>query len=264
MVIKYNGLREIGVFVILLVSLLLNSCNKGPKVITADDSSINGVSESGIFSDEKLKNEASQVSEDVHSVVAKEVLPTSNYIYVRVSEGEEEYWVATSKKEIEIGATYYFRDGLLQENFKSKEFDRVFDKVYLVNNLIAEQHGQQAESSDSQQTDDLNNDSAVYPAIVLKEGSISIAELIGNQNKYDGKTVQLTGRCVKINPDIMGRNWIHLKDGSMDSYDLVVTSDVAIPEGHVVTMKGTVVLDKDFGAGYKYEIIVENGELVKD
>jgi hypothetical protein len=60
----------------------------------------------------------------------------------------------------------------------------------------------------------------------------------------------------------MGKNWLHLKDGSQDDYDLVVTSDMMVPEGHVVTVSGVVALDKDFGAGYRYDIIVEDGKII--
>ena len=61
----------------------------------------------------------------------------------------------------------------------------------------------------------------------------------------------------------MGRNWVHLNDGTNKDQDLVVTTDVLIPEGHAVTMVGTVALDKDFGAGYQYGILLEGGTLVK-
>ena len=60
----------------------------------------------------------------------------------------------------------------------------------------------------------------------------------------------------------MDRNWIHLKDGSKDNYDFVVTSDIAIPVGHTITFKGKLILNKDFGAGYKYDIILVDGVLV--
>ncbi|MCB0471462.1 MAG: hypothetical protein KDC56_00225, partial [Flavobacteriaceae bacterium] len=62
---------------------------------------------------------------------------------------------------------------------------------------------------------------------------------------------------------IMDRNWIHLRDGSKDDYDLVITSTEFVPEGTVVTMKGVVTLNKDFGAGYSYDLILENGSVIK-
>ncbi len=61
----------------------------------------------------------------------------------------------------------------------------------------------------------------------------------------------------------MGRNWIHLKDGSKDDFDLVITCSSAVHEGHIVTMIGKVALNKDFGAGYQYPILLEEGEFVQ-
>ena len=61
----------------------------------------------------------------------------------------------------------------------------------------------------------------------------------------------------------MGRNWIHIKDGSKDDYDLVITSNTFVQEGSMITMKATVTLNKDFGAGYKYDLILENGIIVQ-
>ena len=61
----------------------------------------------------------------------------------------------------------------------------------------------------------------------------------------------------------MNRNWIHIKDGSKDDFDLVITTEAYIPEGATFTIKAMVSLNKDFGAGYKYDLILENGEVVK-
>ena len=94
------------------------------------------------------------------------------------------------------------------------------------------------------------------------KGSVKIAELVANPKKYEGKTIQISGQCVKINPNIMERNWVHLQDGSKDDYDLVITCDVQIPVGHTVTMTGKVVLNKDFGAGYQYDILLEEGVVI--
>ena len=61
----------------------------------------------------------------------------------------------------------------------------------------------------------------------------------------------------------MKRNWIHLQDGSKDDFDLVVTSNAFVPEGTIVTIKAKVVLNKDFGAGYRYDLILEDGIVVE-
>ncbi len=93
------------------------------------------------------------------------------------------------------------------------------------------------------------------------EGAIQIAELMNNRSQYEGKTVKVTGKCVKVNAEIMGRNWIHLQDGSGENFDLTLTTDEAVEVGSIVTMEGTVALNKDFGAGYRYEVIMEDAKV---
>ena len=94
-------------------------------------------------------------------------------------------------------------------------------------------------------------------------GSIKIAELVENPGNYEGKTVQISGKCVKVNSNIMGKNWIHIQDGSKDDFDMIITTDGVVAMDQEITMTGIVALDKDFGAGYKYDIILEEGKMVQ-
>jgi len=247
----------------LLIAIFLCSCNSGPKVISTPVSSTSASNQSstGIFSDEENPSSEATlpVTNEVHTVEVLEVLPTSKYVYLRVDEKGEEFWIATSKKEVNVGEKYFYKNGILKTNFESKEHNRVFDKVYLVANIVAANHGAEQTTTMSQVKEKASIETTPIQQV---EGSIKISELVNNKAKYKGKEVQITGKCTKLNPNIMGRNWIHLKDGSMDEFDLVITSDQPVPEGHVVTMKGIVILDKDFGAGYKYDLIIEMGEIV--
>lgn len=251
-----------------LVMFVAVSCDSGPKVISTPTDSTSEEGSTGIFSDDTetdaSTSDPSQVSSDVHTVVVEEVLPASKYMYAYVKEGDAKYWVATSKKEIKVGETYFYQGGLLKTNFESKEHNRVFDKIFLISSLVDASHSQPGTpAADNASDAKVNRGASDTPRNIEKEGSVRISEIVANPQKYAGKTVQVSGECVKINPNIMERNWIHLKDGSKDEYDLVVTSDVMIPEGHVVTMTAKVTLDKDFGAGYRYEIILEDGVVVK-
>ena len=252
------------VLVNLLVIIFLQSCGDNPKVIAAkgDDSSLE--KKTGIFSDGGLdvaiQPESGAVSKDVHTVVVEEILPTSKYVYLYVKEGEKKFWIATGKQEVEMGATYFYKGGLLKRNFESKEHNRIFDELYLVSRVVPVNHG----GSDAAVVNtDENVSTSSEPRNINVEGSVKIADLVANPEKYEGQIIQISGECVKVNPNIMERNWMHLKDGSKDDYDLVVTSKMAVPQGHIVTMKGKVVLNKDFGAGYRYDILLEDGELVR-
>jgi hypothetical protein len=261
--------------VILVVAFIFNACNNSPKVISPASNSEKSSTSSGIFSDEqsskpKVDFNAPMASSEFHEVVVNEVLPASRYMYLNVTEGRDTFWIVTRLINVKKGETYYYKDGLLKTNYESKEYNRVFDKVYLVSNLVAAANHGSGDASKSvtdyseKTLNTTKQDIEMHTDRIVKhQGSIKIADLVKDPKKYEGKTVQLDGICTKVNPGIMDRNWIHIKDGSKDDYDLVVTSDAYVPEGSVVTIKATVSLNKDFGAGYKYDLILEQGEIIK-
>jgi hypothetical protein len=96
------------------------------------------------------------------------------------------------------------------------------------------------------------------------EGCITIADLLDNKKSYSGKIVKIKGQVTKFNQSIMGRNWVHIQDGSAyrGDFDLTITTDVVAPIGDTLTFEGTIVLDQDFGYGYKYDVLMENGKPV--
>ena len=224
-------------FLAVIVVMSIVACNNKPKVIpvTSDN---NNPSSSGIFSESGTEGNVdfnTTTSNEFHSVVVNEILPTSKYVYLNVTEGDEKYWIATRSMDAKVGETYYYKGGLLKTNFESKEYNRVFDKVYLIGSLVSANH---ANTEKSETVGDYSNTSQSYPKkedipmhtekIVQRQGSMKIAELVKDPKRYEGKTIQLDGICTKINAGIMDRNWIHIKDGSKDDFDLVVTSDAFV------------------------------------
>jgi hypothetical protein len=253
---------------ILVIFLFAIACKNGPKIITTpiEGHAIEQKSSAkSIFSGKEEANTETKVlsnNEELHIVTTLETLNTDRYIYVRVQEDDEEYWVATAKKEIEIGKPYFFKKGLMKTNFESKEFGRNFEKLYLVSNMVPADHGgSKITPIDSDKPGKESNASRVD--IIQVAGSVSIAEIVNNAKDYKNKEVQISGKCTKVNANIMGRNWIHLKDGSKDDFDMIVTTEDNVTVGQTVTMKGTVHLDVDFGAGYAYDLIIEDGVVLK-
>jgi len=252
-------LKSIGLCIVLVT--LTIACTKKPKVIAASPDQESAEGNTGIFSEAPInlipKETQGSMAEDIHTVTIVEVLPTVKYVYLKVKEGNEVFWIATNKMPVTIGGTYFYKGGLLKTNFESKEHNRVFDTMYLVSSLVESDHSHQINPDNSKTSPPVN------ARKVEVKGSVKIADLVANPKKYAGKTIQVSGRCVKVNPNIMGRNWIHLQDGSKDAYDLVITCDIQVPVGHTITMTGKVVLDKDFGAGYQYPVLLEEGELMQ-
>lgn len=256
---------------VFLGTVFLLSCNNGPKVIQSS-SKQDDAQKSGIFtpdpSTQVVTGDDQSVSNELHTVSVNEVLPAKRYVYINVSEGNSKFWIAVRKQEIKKGETYYYRGGLLKTNFESKEYNKVFDTIYLISSLVSQDHAKHVSELNTRvqksnpivQKEDIPTHT---DNIVAHKGTIRISELVKDPKKYEGHSIQLSGKCVKINPNIMDRHWIHLQDGSKNEFDLVITSNTFVPEGSVITIRGTVVLNKDFGAGYKYDLILENGTLVK-
>ncbi|MGB5386424.1 MAG: hypothetical protein WBN20_06540 [Eudoraea sp.] len=259
-------------FFIIPLLVCTMACNNGPKVITPTSNSGNTENE-GIFTPDPatrvIPNPTAEVGNELHKVVVEEVLPTARYVYLRVKEGEEEFWIATRKAEIKKGEVYFYRGGLLKTNFESKEYDRIFDEIYLISNLVSEDHSQHATTvtepkSNPEKKIAAKEDIPTHTEkVIVHKGTIKISDLVNDPKKYEGHTVQLSGICVKVNPNIMSRNWIHLQDGSKDDFDMVITTNTFVPEGKQITIRAVVSLNRDFGAGYKYDLILENGTLVQ-
>lgn len=95
----------------------------------------------------------------------------------------------------------------------------------------------------------------------------TVAEVITKRTELKGKTVVVRGKVVKFNPEILKKNWVHLRDGSGSAADstndiLVTTNDQA-NVGDIVTVKGVVHIDKDLGMGYSYKVLIEEAKLQK-
>ena len=95
----------------------------------------------------------------------------------------------------------------------------------------------------------------------------TVAEVFAQRAALKGKTVAIRGKVVKFNAGIMGKNWIHLRDGSGTpegkNNDVTVTTNDTVAKGDVVLVKGIVAIDRDFGAGYTYTVVVEDAKVTK-
>jgi hypothetical protein len=103
------------------------------------------------------------------------------------------------------------------------------------------------------------NPERVYVTIDPCSDCIKISELYKDKKTYSGKTIEVKGIATKFNPEIMDKNWVHIQDGSeyKDSFDLTITTEAIVQVGDTVTFKGRISLEKDFGFGYYYPVLME-------
>jgi hypothetical protein len=203
---------------------------------------------------------------NAHQVTAEEVLQTNSYTYVRVSVDNRDYWIAINKSEVETGKTYYWSEGVAMKDFPSKELDRTFPSIFLVQDftdhpITLDYLNTTPSEASSQDTFEKTGISITPP-----EGGSTIAELYSHKDLFNGKKVKVRGEVVKFAGEIMGRNWVHIQDGTRneDQFDLTITTEDVVRVGEIVVFEGTIALNRDFGAGYFYEIIIEDARLMPE
>ena len=213
---------------------------------------------------EAVKTEESVVEElNSHQIIVKEVLNANAYTYLLVTEAEKEYWIAVPKTEVTVGNTYTYQGGMEMKKFESKDLKRTFDSVLFVEGIVDPNAPAVAEPTPTPVK--VVSSKELSKGITLAKGGISVFDLYSTRDQLAGKTVILTGKVVKFMPEIMNKNWVHLQDGSNFNgfNDITITTLEKVKIDDIVTLKGKVVLNKDLGSGYKYDVLVEDAVLVK-
>jgi hypothetical protein len=205
---------------------------------------------------------------------------------MRIKTASGETWAAVNKTNVVKGDTVTVENAMPMDGFQSKALNRTFDKIVFgslaapagaasarapmvadhapaagsapaAKEQMAAQHGQAAGGPED--TPDVK--------VPKADGANAktVSELWAQRAALKGKEVSVKAKVVKITAGVMGRNWLHLRDGSgskaAKDNDLTVTTDATAKAGDVVTVSGPVSVDKDFGAGYTYPVIIENAKL---
>ena len=225
----------------------------------------------------KKSDSQSILAPNTHEVKVQEFIHTTEYTYFRVLEGNAEYWMASPKRESKKGETLYYTTAYEMLDFKSTELDRVFDRVYFIQDLSDKPQGQMGVSPgetqvhmgtprNQQQQQQTSGTYSSTPGEVTGtiDKEINLDELLTNPEEYSNKIVTISGKVIKVNPAIMARNWVHITADPDDgkNYDLTITCQDNVELDQLVTFKGQVSLNRDFGAGYTYQIIIENAKLI--
>ena len=220
-----------------------------------------------------------------------ETMDASGYTYLNVETDTGEKWVAVKQAAVEVGEEVTYIDGLVMQNFMSRTLDRTFPEIIFSSGLVdkgsASQGMPAAATEPSSFSQALSTEGgvaapaggnmtgskkAVVPFSEIKvekapgENSYTVEEIYSKAADLNGQTVVVKGKVVKVSPRIMGRNWIHIQDGTgspeNNTHDLVITtSQEAGADWDVITMEGVLAANKDFGAGYSYAVIIEEASL---
>lgn len=195
-----------------------------------------------------------------------ETMDTGSYTYVRVNIGGTDVWAAGPQVAVKVGDTVRLPTGMAMTNYHSATLNRDFPLVYFVAAIQpGDDQERAAEAMAAAHKTTVTKVVAPVAPVVRLDGGQSVEEIVTKGAEFAGKDIAVRGRVVKFNAGIMGSNWIHIQDGTgaAGTNDLTVTTDATVAVGDLIVVRGKVTTDKDFGAGYKYAVIVEKAAVEK-
>jgi hypothetical protein len=232
-----------------------------------------------------------------------EVQDVPSYTYLRLKTQNGETWAAIVTTPIKPGAKVTIENAIVMTNFQSKTLNKTFPTIIFgslagaagsapsqlgMYNLGAGATGGSAAMGGApmggapmggantmgnalgtaftalpgKKLEQIND---VHVSKAKGANAKTVAEIVKNRIALKGKTVVVRGKVVKYNAGILGKNWVHLRDGSGSaadqSDDILVTTQNETKLDAIVTVKGVVHNDEDFGAGYAYKVLIEEATL---
>jgi hypothetical protein len=196
-----------------------------------------------------------------------ETVATGGYTYVLVDVGEEQLWAAGPPMPMAVGDAITFSTLMPMKDFHSKAMNRDFPVLYFVDGfsmLNSATASSEPEPGSAQGTAD---DAPAAPMALATlapiekvTGGYTIAEILAQRNELTGKPIKVRGRVTKVVNGVMGKNWIHISDSSGDN-DFIVTTSSTASVTQIIVAEGALSLNRDFGYGYKYDILMEDAAL---
>jgi hypothetical protein len=200
-----------------------------------------------------------------------ETMDGGGYTYVKVDIGGKSAWAAAPAFKVKKGDVVTVPEGSPMANFHSDTLKRDFDLVYFVPNVDVAGGKKGAKPAApgapaAQEHSKPTVEAAKVSGVKKAEGGKTVAELFSGKKDLTGKEVKVRGKVIKFTGGIMNKNWLHLQDGSgsAGTNDLTVTTDGTVAVGDTVLVKGKLSTEKDFGYGYKYDVIVEDAKVTKE
>ena len=189
------------------------------------------------------------------------------YTYILIEDGGKRLWAAAPEFKVAVGDSVTLPGNAMpMQNYESKSLKRTFDVVYFVDNVMVNEVGMAPAAPK-------NAPVQGHPQVVIQpvqkysgvaKADMTVAEVFAQRRSLAGKQIKIRGKVIKFSPEVMGKNWIHLQDGtgSNGSNDLTVTTLGMSKQGDTVLIRGTVIVDKDFGYGYFYPVFIEDADIL--
>lgn len=209
-----------------------------------------------------------------------EVKDVESYTYLRLITLEGETWAAINKTPVKKGATVTLENLSVMKNFESKTLKKTFPTILFGTLASPDKSTPGTSSSPAGSAPNPHFMGSAYPVFGKKPDTgtaqapstsgattRTVADILSKGSALKNQTVIVRGKVVKYTSGIMGKNWVHLQDGTgsaaNSTNDLIVITTHETKIGDTVTAKGIVSTDKDVGIGIIYKVLVEDATLQK-
>ncbi len=244
-------------------------------------------------------NSQAATAEKLITGEVKETMNAGGYTYFLLNAEGETKWVAGPKTEIKVGDKVSIAAPMAMENFKSAVLRREFKVIFFTGKIIVgdgsnmkpstmphtsmpkmgmpelakskvtSPHSNKDEHMKSASADStkpnghvsaITKKSEPVKGIKKAKNGKTIDDVLKQKKELAGKSVKIRGKVIKFTAEVMNKNWLHIKDSSTGG-DLTVTTNAKAKIGDTVIVDGKITLNKDFGFGYIYDVILEDAKL---
>jgi hypothetical protein len=221
---------------------------------------------------EKAKDKNVTTEDQKKAVLAGKVVKTMNsggYTYVWLDRGFDKVWVAVPEMKVRVGEELVFAPGNAMLNFKSETLKRKFDMIVFSPGPVTlpGTKGEKAGNKKKGKPAPGASTSKIKVEKASGPNAYTVAEIYGKSASLKDKEVSVRGKVVKVSVAIMGKNWVHIADGTGDAGkgtdSIIATTDGFASVGDTVTVTGILARDKDFGYGYRYDVLIEKASIKK-
>lgn len=192
-----------------------------------------------------------------------ETMDASGYTYVELDTGSEKIWGAAPTTAINVGDHIEFSTDMPMRNFHSKSLNRTFPELYFAPRFISNLNNMTSGIATTPKNIKSKPSIPALKEIAKAKDGYTIADIYNDKSNLVGKTIKVRGQVTRFTTNVMNKNWLHIIDGSGE-HDLTITTTNTVAIDDVVVISGKLALDKDFGYGYIYPLIVEQALISKD
>ncbi|HIJ23592.1 MAG: DNA-binding protein [Gammaproteobacteria bacterium] len=194
-----------------------------------------------------------------------ETMVSGGYTYAKVLQNEKEFWIAGPTANVDTGDIISFDEQMSMPNFTSKSLNRTFDSLMFVGR-ITEGYREALNAQSAFSHPKVQEPKTMAPAAKISkaENGYTVAELFSRKDELNNRAVTVRGQVVKVSKRIMKKDWVHIQDGTgtAGTNNIIFTAgDSNIKVGDIVLASGNLVTNRDFGFGYKYEVIIEDASF---